>query len=149
MNCKFCGALLPSTSAMIQCSYCGGLNQSMPVVLARALRIETINEVATVMIPKWSALPAGRIDVFSTGMEIQEAVSVHIVQGDSDQLSQNRDVGLFTFDGLLPASRGTPRIQFTFEIEVDGTLRVTAENLGTVKKVTFPRMQLEILERES
>jgi molecular chaperone DnaK len=121
----------------------------MPVVLARALRIETIDDVATVMIPKWSALPAGRIDIFSTGLENQEAVSVHIVQGDSDQLGQNRDVGLFTFDGILPAPRGTPRIQFTFEIAEDGTLRVMAENLGTGKKVTFPLMQLEILERES
>jgi molecular chaperone DnaK len=104
----------------------------MPVVLARALRIETLDEVATVMIPEWSALPAGRIDVFSTGLENQQAVSVHIVQGDSEQLSQNRDVGLFTF-----------------EIAEDGTLQVTAENLGTGKKVTFPLMQLEILERES
>lgn len=121
----------------------------MPVVLAKALRIETLNEVATVMIPKWSALPAGRIDVFSTGLENQQAVSVHIVQGDSDQLSQNRDVGLFTFDGISPAPRGTPRIQFTFEITEDGTLRVAAENLGTGKKVTFPLMRLEILERES
>ena len=149
MNCKNCGAPLQPVSAMIQCPYCGGLNQSMPVVLARALRIETLNEVATVMIPKWSALPAGRMDVFSTGLENQQAVSVHIVQGDSDQLSQNRDVGLFTFDGISPAPRGTPRIQFTFEIAEGGTLRVTAEDLGTGKKVTFPLMQLEILERES
>jgi molecular chaperone DnaK len=134
---------------MIQCPYCGGLNQSMPVVLARALRIETLDEVATVMIPKWSALPAGRMDVFSTGLENQQAVSVHIVQGDSDQLSENRDVGRFTLGGIPPAARGTPRIQFTFEIAEDGTLRVMAENLGTGKKVTFPLMQLEILQRES
>lgn len=134
---------------MIQCPYCGGLNQAMPVVLASALRIETINEVATVMVPRWSALPAGRIDVFSTGLENQQAVSVHIVQGDSDQLNQNREVGLFTVDGIPPAPRGTPRIQFTFEIAQDGVLRVTAENLGTGKKVTFPLMQLEILERGS
>jgi molecular chaperone DnaK (HSP70) len=75
----------------------------MPVVLAGALRIETLNEVATVMIPQWSALPSARIDVFSTGLENQEAVSVHLLQGDSDHLSQNREVGLFTFDGILPA----------------------------------------------
>jgi molecular chaperone DnaK (HSP70) len=133
---------------MIQCPYCGGLNQSLPVVLAGALRIETLNEVATVMIPKWSALPAGRIDIFSTGLENQEAVSVHIVQGDSDQLNQNREVGLFTFDGFLPAPRGIPRIQFTFEIAEDGTLRVTAENLGTGRRVSFPLMQLQILMQE-
>ena len=145
MNCKNCGAPLQSNSAMIQCPYCGALNQVMPVVLARALRIETFNEVAAVIIPQWSALPTGHSEVFSTGLENQEAVSVHIVQGDSDQLNQNRDVGLFTFDGILPSPRGTPRIQFTFEIDADGILRVTAENLGTGKNVAFPLMQLEIL----
>ena len=147
MNCKNCGASIQSTSGMTQCPYCGTLNQSAPAVLASALRIETVNEVATVMIPQWSALPSSRVDIFSTGLDNQQAVSVHIVQGDSDRLSQNRDVGMFTFDEIPPAPRGVPRIQFIFEIAEDGVLLVTAENLGTGKKVTFPRMQLDILKK--
>ena len=83
----------------------------------------------------------------STRLDNQQAVSVHIVQGDSDRLSQNRDVGLFTFDEIPPTPRGVPRIQFIFEIAEDGVLLVTAENLGTGKKVTFPRMQLDILKK--
>lgn len=147
MNCKNCGASLQTTSGMPQCPYCGTMNQSAPLVLASALRHETVNEAATVMIPQWSALPSSRTDVFSTGLDHQQAVSIHIVQGDSDRLSQNRDVGLFTFDEIPPVPRGVPRIQFIFELAEDGGLLVTAENLETGKKVTFPRMQLDILKQ--
>lgn len=147
MNCKNCGATIQPTSGVTQCPYCGTLNQFAPIVLAGALRIETVNEVATVMIPKWSVLPSSRVDVFSTGFDDQQAVNIRIVQGDSDRLSQNRDVGMFTFDGIPPAPRGVPRIQFIFEIAEDGGLIVTAENLGTGKKVVFPRMQLDILKQ--
>ncbi|MCK6584976.1 MAG: Hsp70 family protein [Anaerolineales bacterium] len=99
------------------------------------------------MIPKWSALPSSRVDVFSTGLGDQQAVSIRILQGDSDQLSQNRDIGMFTFDGIPPTPRGVPHIQFIFEIAEDGGIIVSAENLGTGKKIAFPRMQLDILKR--
>lgn len=91
MNCKNRGASIQTISGMVQCPYCGTLNQSAPVVLASALRIETVNEIATVMIPQWSVLPSSRVDIFSTGLDNQQAVSVHIVQGDGEQLNQTRE----------------------------------------------------------
>ena len=142
--CPNCSAQFESTGTVSKCPYCGGLNQIAPVVLAQALRIETINDTASVIIPKWSALPTGNIQNFSTGLDNQQSVSVHILQGDHDELAQNREVGLFEFDGIPPAPRAVPRIQFTFEIGEDGILLVTAENQGTGKKTTFPRMYLDV-----
>jgi molecular chaperone DnaK (HSP70) len=147
MNCINCGALLESSNSVVKCPYCGGLTQTAPVVLSQALRIETINDTATVMIEKWRALPTGCIQIFSTGLDNQQSVSVHILQGDDEKLERNREVGRFTFDGISPAPRGEPQIQFTFEIAEDGILLVTAENQSTGKKVTFPRMRLNILKK--
>jgi len=123
------------------------MNQVAPIVLAESLRIETINEVASILIPKWTALPASITEVFSTGLDNQNSVSVHIVQGEADHISQNRNVGNFTFDGIPPAPRAQPRIQFTFEVGNNGRLIVTALNLETQKEQTFPAMQLEMIQR--
>jgi molecular chaperone DnaK len=123
------------------------LNQLAPVVLAQSLRIETINETATAIISQGSALPTGFITDFSTGLDNQSAVSVHLLQGEGEKLSQNREVGQFTFDGIPPAPRAHPRIQFRFEIDAAGILLVTAENQNTGKKVTFPKMQLDVLKK--
>lgn len=147
MQCLSCGAPLEILSSLVKCSYCGALNQTAPVVLAQSLRIETINETATVIIPQGSALPNGLITDFSTGLDHQSAVSVHLLQGEGEKLAQNREVGQFTLAGIPPAPRGQPRIQFRFEIDATGLLLVTAENQGTGKKVTFPKMQLDILKQ--
>ena len=147
MHCRNCGAPLDTTSPVIECPYCGALNQNAPVVLAQSLRIETMNETATVMVPRWTALPTSFIAEFSTGMDNQQVVSVQILQGDGEKVAQNRVVGLFIFDGIPPAPRAEPRIQFRFEIDEDGVLLVTAENQSVGKKVTFPGMHLDILKK--
>jgi molecular chaperone DnaK len=85
--------------------------------------------------------------VFSTGLDNQSSVSVHIVQGESNQISKNRNVGNFTFDGIPPAPRAKPRIQFTLEVKTSGRLIVKALILETQWEQTFPIMQLEINER--
>ena len=123
------------------------MNQVSPIVLAESLRIETINDVASILIPKWTALPARVTEVFSTGLDNQNSVSVHIVQGESDHISENRNIGNFTFDGIPPAPRAKPRIQFTFEVKSSGLLIVKALNLETQKEQIFPVMQLEINQR--
>lgn len=147
MNCVNCGAVVEMPGAVFSCPYCGGLNQTVPVVLAQALRIETLNNMATVLIPKWRALPTGHIEIFSTGIDNQQAISVHILQGDHDKVQENRIVGLFVFDGIPSARRGVPKIQFTFEIMEDGILIVTAEDQRTGKRTTFPRMYLEVRKK--
>lgn len=146
-QCISCGAVLDSTSGMVKCPYCGSMNQVAPIVLAESLRIETINDVASILIPKWTALPARVTEVFSTGQDNQNSVSVHIVQGESDHISENRNIGNFTFDGIPPAPRAKPRIQFTLEVGCDGRLIVTALNLETQKEQIYPAMQLETNQR--
>lgn len=147
MNCLNCSAPFEITSPMVKCAYCGTFNQTAPSVLAQSLRIETLEETATVIIPRWSALPTGLITDFSTGLDHQSAVSVHLLQGEGERVAQNREVGQFTFDGIPPAPRAEPRIQFRFEIDAEGVLLVTAENQSTGKKVTFPQMQLDLLKQ--
>ena len=144
LQCTRCGASLESFSGVVKCAHCGSLNQVAPVILSEALRIETINDVASVLIPKWTALPASTTEIFSTGLDNQSAVSVHIVQGEGEHITQNRNIGNFTFDGIPPAPRAKPRIQFTFDVQADGRLTVTALHLETNKEKTFPTMQLEI-----
>jgi molecular chaperone DnaK (HSP70) len=146
-QCINCGAALDSTSGMVKCPYCGSMNQVAPVVLAESLRIETINDVASILIPKWTALPASVTEVFSTGSDNQSSVSVHIVQGEFDHVSKNRNIGNFIFDGIPPAPRAKPRIQFSLEVKTSGRLIVKALNLETQQKQIFPIMQLEINER--
>ncbi len=146
-QCIGCGAALDSTAGMVKCPYCGSLNQVAPVVLAESLRIETINDVASILIPKWTALPASVTEVFSTGSDNQSSVGVHIVQGESDHISKNRNVGNFTFDGIPPAPRAKPRIQFILEVKTSGRLIVKALNLETQWEKIFPIMQLEITQR--
>ncbi len=146
-QCVSCGAALDSTSGMVKCPYCGSMNQVAPIVLAESLRIETIDEFASMLIPRWTTLPASITEVFSTGLDNQASVSVRIVQGESDHISNNRNLGSFTFDGIPPAPRAIPRIQFTFKVQADGLLIVTALNLETHKEQTFPAMQLEINQR--
>ena len=146
-QCSSCGAALEAATGMAQCSYCKHLTQISPVVLASALRIETINEAATILIPKWTSLPASLTEVLSTSLDNQSSVSVHLVQGEDEQISKNRNLGNFTFDGIPPAPRAKPRIQFTFEIQTDGRLKVTALNLETQKEQIFPIMQMEIIQQ--
>lgn len=148
-KCASCGAALESISGMVTCSHCGHMTQVAPVILAEALRIEIINEVASVLIPKWTALPASITETFSTGLDNQHSVSVHILQGGGEHITQNRNIGNFIFDGIPPAPRSQPRIQFSFTIQEDGQLAVRALNLDTQKEKIFPSMQLEISKRQS
>ena len=147
LKCASCGASLESFSGVVKCPHCGSLNQVAPVILTEALRIETINDVASVLIPKWTSLPTSLTEIFSTGLDNQSAVSVHIVQGEGEHISQNRNIGSFTFDGIPPAPRAIPRIQFTFDVQADGRLTVTALHIETNKEKIFPTMQLEISKR--
>ena len=75
-QCVSCGAALDSTSGMVKCPYCGSMNQVAPIVLAESLRIETINEVASILIPNWTALPASITKEFSTGLNKKNKVRV-------------------------------------------------------------------------
>lgn len=133
--CPGCGAALEAAGGVVQCPYCGRRTQVAAVVLAQSLRIETVDEVASVLIPRWTAVSASHSETFSTGSDNQSAVSVHILQGMTTRLPAT-------------APRAAPRIQFAFDIAADGRLTVRARSLDTGREQTFPSLQLEIRRLE-
>ena len=141
-RCEACGASVDLSRSPRHCEYCGapvGLRES---VLARALRIETAGDVASILLPQGTLLPAGMVEVYSTSLDNQESVGVHLLEGDSDAASQCRNLGWFTLTGVGPRPRGVPQIQFSLEVSAEGEMRIEVEELGTSNRKSFrgPRL---------
>ena len=106
-------------------------------MLARSLRIETAGEKATILIPQGTELPASMAEVFSTAFDGQSTVEIHLLEGDSDSVSQNRHIGRFQLAGLRPQPRAVPQIQFVLRISAEGALVIEAEEVGTENRRVF------------
>ncbi|HEY4357516.1 MAG TPA: molecular chaperone DnaK [Acidobacteriaceae bacterium] len=103
------------------------------------LAIETQGSVATPMIPRNTTIPTKKTETFSTAADNQTEVEVHITQGERPLASQNRTLGKFKLGGILPAPRGVPQIEVTFDIDANGILNVSAKDNATGKdaKITI------------
>jgi molecular chaperone DnaK len=103
------------------------------------LAIETQGSVATAMIPRNTTIPTKKTETFSTAADNQSEVEVHITQGERPLASQNRTLGKFKLGGIMPAARGVPQIEVTFDIDANGILNVTAKDNATGKdaKITI------------
>ncbi|MBW8748268.1 MAG: molecular chaperone DnaK [Acidobacteria bacterium] len=103
------------------------------------LAIETQGGVATPMIPRNTTIPTKKSETFSTAADNQTEVEVHITQGERPLASQNRTLGKFKLGGIMPAPRGVPQIEVTFDIDANGILHVTAKDNATGKdaKITI------------
>lgn len=95
------------------------------------LGVETQGGVFTTIIPKNTTVPYNASQVFSTAVDNQPMVSVHVLQGQREMAKDNRSLARFELLGIPPAPRGIPQIEVTFEIDNDGMLRVSAQDLGT------------------
>jgi len=98
------------------------------------LGIETLGGVATPLISRNTTIPTEKSQIFSTASDSQAAVDIHIIQGERPMAADNRTLGKFILDGLLPAPRGVPQIEVTFDINADGILNVSARDKGTGKE---------------
>ncbi len=98
-----------------------------------SLGIETLGQVNTILIPKNTTVPTAKTQIFSTAADNQPSVEIHVLQGERPMASDNKSLGRFILDGILPASRGIPQIEVTFDIDANGILNVTAKDKATGK----------------
>jgi molecular chaperone DnaK len=98
------------------------------------LSIETLGGVATALIPRNTTIPTSKSQVFSTAADNQPSVEINILQGERPMAADNRSLGRFILDGILPAPRGVPQIEVTFDIDANGILNVRAQDKGTGKE---------------
>ncbi|HSW57768.1 MAG TPA: molecular chaperone DnaK [Dehalococcoidales bacterium] len=95
------------------------------------LGIETMGGVATPLIPRNTTIPTSKSQVFSTAADNQPSVEIHVLQGERPMAGDNRTLGKFMLDGILPSPRGLPQIEVTFDIDANGILNVKAHDKGT------------------
>ena len=103
-------------------------------VTALSFSIETLGGVATKIVEKNTSIPVLRKQVFSTAADNQNAVSIHVVQGEREMAQDNKTLGRFDLVGIPPAPRGVPQIEVSFNIDANGILTVSAKDLGTGKE---------------
>ena len=104
-----------------------------------SLGIETMGGVMTVMIPRNTTLPSQKKETFSTASDSQPSVEVHVLQGERTEAKSNRTLGRFSLDGIMPAPRGVPKVEVSFDIDANGILSVNAKDTATGKdqKITI------------
>ena len=98
------------------------------------LSIETLGGVATPLIKRNTTIPTRASQVFSTAADNQTAVDINVVQGEREFAKDNKSLGQFRLDGILPAQRGVPQIEVTFDIDANGIVNVSAKDKGTGKE---------------
>merc|ERR1712048_137328 len=96
-----------------------------------SLGVETLGGIMTKIIARNTTIPTKKSEMFSTAVENQTNVEIHVLQGERELVSDNKSLGNFRLDGIPKAERGVPQIEVTFDIDVDGLLSVKAKELGT------------------
>ncbi|GET37242.1 molecular chaperone DnaK [Microseira wollei] len=122
-----------------------------------SLGVETLGGVMTKIIPRNTTIPTKKSEVFSTAVDGQTNVEIHILQGEREMSNDNKSLGTFRLDGIPPAPRGVPQIEVTFDIDANGILNVTAKDKGTGKEQsisitgasTLPKDDVERMVKEA
>ncbi len=126
-------------------------------VTTLSLGVETLGGITTRIIPRNTTIPTKKSEVFSTAVDNQPNVEIHVLQGEREFAKDNKSLGTFRLDGILPAPRGVPQIEVTFDIDANGILSVNAKDKGTGKEQsititgasTLPSDEVERMVKES
>ncbi len=103
-------------------------------VIPLSLGIETLGGVATKLIDRNTTIPSSKSQVFSTAVDNQPSVEIHITQGERPMAADNKSLGRFVLDGIAPAPRGMPQVEVTFDVDANGILSVKAKDKATGKE---------------
>ncbi|MEM9681465.1 MAG: molecular chaperone DnaK, partial [Bacteroidota bacterium] len=122
-----------------------------------SLGVETLGGVMTKIISRNTTVPTKKSEVFSTAVDNQPNVEIHVLQGEREFTKDNKSLGTFRLDGIMSAPRGVPQIEVTFDIDANGILSVTAKDKGTGKEQsititgasTLPKDEVEQLVKEA
>ncbi|MDJ0714783.1 MAG: molecular chaperone DnaK [Prochloraceae cyanobacterium] len=126
-------------------------------VTSLSLGVETLGGVMTKIISRNTTIPTKKSEVFSTAVDGQTNVEIHVLQGEREMSNDNKSLGTFRLDGIPPAPRGVPQIEVTFDIDANGILNVTAKDRGTGKEQsisitgasTLPDSEVERMVKEA
>lgn len=122
--------------AALQAGVLGGEVQGLLLldVTPLSLGVETMGGVMTKIIERNTTIPTKKSQIFSTAVDNQTQVQINVLQGEREFAKDNKQLGLFTLDGIAPAMRGVPQIEVTFDIDANGIVNVKAKDLGTGKE---------------
>jgi len=113
-----------------------------------SLGVETLGGVMTVLIPRNTTIPTRKSEIFTTAEDNQTSVEIHVLQGERPMARDNRTLGRFILDGIPPAPRGVPKIEVTFDIDVNGILSVSAKDLATNREQSIKITGTSTLSKE-
>merc|ERR1711976_364011 len=122
-----------------------------------SLGVETLGGVTTKITPRNTIIPTKKSETFSTAVDNQPNVEIHVLQGERELAKDNKSLGTFRLDGIAPAARGVPQIEVTFDIDANGILSVTAKDKATNKQQsitisgasTLPKDEVERMVQEA
>ncbi len=112
------------------------------------LGIETLGGVRTPLIERNTTIPTSKSQIFSTAMDSQPSVEIHVLQGERAMAQDNRTLGRFMLDGIPPAPRGIPQIEVSFDIDANGILTVTAKDKATARSQNITIKDSSALSKE-
>lgn len=125
-----------AVGAAVQAGVLGGEVKGLLLldVTPLSLGLETLGGVFTKIIERNTTIPTKKSQVFSTAVDNQTSVEIHILQGEREMAKDNKTLGMFRLDGIPPAPRGVPQVEVSFDIDANGIVNVSAKDLGTSKE---------------